>query len=133
PLDPTEANPYRTLVEGDRAGDEIERHSATGEEAERIPGTRGDALRVVESFPGVARPPFGIGALVVRGSNPEDTTSHLPGPELPIIYHFGGVTSIGNSDHLERNDFPPRDIPAPLGPATRGARLPHPAAPGPAP
>ena len=123
PLEPNDVNPYATLVEGERPSDEVERHSATRAEATRIPGTRGDALRVVESFPGVARPPFGIGALVVRGSNPEDTTSYLAGHELPIIYHFGGVTSVVNSDLLERIDFLPGNFSARYGRATGGVVL----------
>ena len=123
PLEPSDANPYSTLVEGERSGDEVERHSATGEEAKRIPGVRGDALRVVDSFPGVARPPFGLGVLVVRGSNPEDTTSYLAGQEQPLIYHFGGVVSVVNSDLLERIDFLPGNFSARYGRATGGVVL----------
>jgi TonB family protein len=122
-LEPTDANPYATVVEGERPGGEIERHSATAEEAKRTPGSRGDALRVVDSFPGVARPPFGIGALVVRGSNPEDTTSYLAGQEQPLIYHFGGVVSVVNSDLLERIDFLPGNFSARYGRATGGVVL----------
>ena len=122
-LEPSDQSPYRTVVEGERPRDEVERRTASRDEATRIPGTRGDALRVVESFPGVARPPFGIGALVVRGSNPEDTTSYIGGHELPIIYHFGGVTSIVNSDLLERIDFLPGNFSARFGRATGGVVL----------
>jgi TonB family protein len=98
-LEPLSANPYRTIVEGERPREEVERRTATRAEATRIPGTRGDALRVVETFPGVARPVFGIGAL---------------------LYHFGGITSVVNSDLLERIDFLPGNFSARYGRATGG-------------
>ncbi|MBW1755697.1 MAG: hypothetical protein JRJ80_05955, partial [Deltaproteobacteria bacterium] len=63
------------------------------DELTRIPGTRGDALRAVELLPGVARPPFGIGLLIVRGSAPQDSESFIDGIPVPLIYHFGGLTS----------------------------------------
>lgn len=119
-LDPLDASPYRTVVEAERPREEIERRTATRAEATRIPGTRGDALRVVETFPGVARPPFGIGALIVRGANPEDTVTYVAGQPLPLLYHFGGLTSIVNSDLLERIDFLPGNFSARYGRATGG-------------
>ncbi len=118
-LDAEGEDPYTTTVEGERR-QEIERRTASRDEATRIPGTRGDALRVIEAFPGVARPVFGVGALVVRGSNPLDTTTYIGGHQLPLLYHFGGITSIVNSDLLERIDFLPGNFSARFGRATGG-------------
>src|SRR5262249_7953567 len=73
-----------------------------------------------ESFPGVARPTYGIGALIVRGSNPQDSTSYIAGHQLPLIYHFGGVTSIVNSDLIGNIDFLPGNFSARYGGATGG-------------
>src|SRR5690606_259835 len=70
-------------------------------------GTRGDALRTVEILPGVARPPFGTGALIVRGSAPNDSQVFLDGSPVPLLYHFGGLTSFTNTRMLERIDFYP--------------------------
>ncbi|HJL20512.1 MAG TPA: TonB-dependent receptor [Sandaracinaceae bacterium LLY-WYZ-13_1] len=73
----------------------------------RIPGTRGDALRVVELLPGVARPAFGTGALIIRGAAPGDSEVFVNGVSVPLLYHFGGLTSFYNSRLLERIDFYP--------------------------
>ena len=84
---------------------EVTRRSIAKAELTRIPGTRGDALRTVEILPGVARPPFGSGQLIVRGSAPTDTQVFLEGVPVPLLYHFGGLTSLINSDLLSRLDF----------------------------
>jgi TonB family protein len=118
-VDPTGTSPYRTVVEGE-GREEVERRTATQGEATRIAGTRGDALRVVETFPGVARPPLGVGALIVRGSNPEDTIPYIAGHPIPLVYHFGGLTSIINSDLLARIDFLPGNFSSRFGNATGG-------------
>ncbi|AKF04881.1 TonB family protein / TonB-dependent receptor [Sandaracinus amylolyticus] len=73
----------------------------------RMPGTRGDALRVVELLPGVGRPAFGGGVLLVRGSAPGDSQVFLDGNPVPLLYHFGGLTSFFNSQLLQRIEFVP--------------------------
>jgi len=118
PPEPTDL--YQTQVEGERPHEEVTRRTATIREATRVPGTRGDALRVVENFPGVSRPPLGVGLLVVRGSNPEDTTPYVAGHFLPILYHFGGITSIVSSELLSRIDFLPGNFSARYGRAMGG-------------
>jgi len=82
--------------------------------------TRGDALRAVELLPGVARPPFGIGLLIVRGSAPQDSESFIDGVPVPLIYHFGGLTSIYNSYMLEKIDFYPGNFSVRYGRRTGG-------------
>jgi TonB family protein len=86
---------------------EVTRRTITKEELTRIPGTRGDALRSVELLPGVARPPFGSGQLIVRGSAPADSQYLLEGIPVGLLYHFGGLTSFINSRLLESVDFYP--------------------------
>jgi len=86
---------------------EVTRRTITKEELTRIPGTRGDALRTVELLPGVARPPFTAGALIVRGSAPGDTQVQMEGVPVGLLYHFGGLTSFINSRLLESVDFYP--------------------------
>ncbi len=86
---------------------EVTRRTIQKEELTRIPGTRGDALRTVEILPGVARPPSGAGVIIVRGSSPNDTQVFLDGIPVPLLYHFGGLTSFINSRFLESVDFYP--------------------------
>lgn len=86
---------------------EATRRTIPREALTSIPGTRGDALRVVELLPGVARPPFLAGLLIIRGAAPQDSEVYLNGSAVPLLYHFGGLTSFYNSRLLERIDFYP--------------------------
>lgn len=86
---------------------EVTRRTLEREVLTRIPGTRGDALRVIELLPGVARPPFGSGQIVIRGAAPGDSEVFLNGVSVPLLYHFGGLTSFYQSRLLERIDFYP--------------------------
>ena len=99
---------------------EVVKRTIDKEELTRIPGTRGDALRAVELLPGVARPPFGIGLLIVRGSAPGDSESFIDGIPVPLIYHFGGLTSVYNSYQLEKIDFYPGNFSVRYGRRTGG-------------
>lgn len=58
-----------------------------------LPGSGNDALKSLQSLPGTARVPFGLGGLVLRGFAPRDTNVFLDGIEVPILYHFGGLAS----------------------------------------
>lgn len=57
------------------------------------PGAGNDVLRALQSMPGVARTPYGLGGLALRGTAPRDTKVYLDGIEVPILYHFGGLAS----------------------------------------
>ena len=57
------------------------------------PGAGNDVLRALQSLPGVARTPFGLGGLALRGTAPRDTKVYLDGIEVPLLYHFGGIAS----------------------------------------
>jgi hypothetical protein len=62
-------------------------------EIRNLPGAGNDALRALQSLPGVARTPFGLGGLALRGTAPRDTKVYLDGIEVPLLYHFGGIAS----------------------------------------
>ncbi len=77
------------------------------EEARRVPGTGGEALRVVQNLPGVARGAFGSGALVVWGAAPQDTRVYLDGVRIPLLYHTGGFRATVNSDLVRAIELTP--------------------------
>lgn len=83
------------------------RVGVTVEEARRVPGTQGDALKVVESLPGVARSSFGSGELVIWGSAPGDTRVEVDGVEIPALYHPSGLRGTVNADLIQRIDLAP--------------------------
>lgn len=119
-LTPSEANAFETVIRERRARKEVAKVSLTRDEVRRVPGTFGDPLRVIENLPGLARAPFGAGALIVRGASPANTGVYFDGVEIPILYHFGGLTSVVNPEFLEDINFFPGGFGAYYGRATAG-------------
>jgi TonB family protein len=113
-------DPYEAVVRGERARREVTVRTLTTEEVRTIPGTQGDTLKVLQSLPGVARSPFGIGLLVVRGSEPAETLVYVDGVPIPQLFHFGGVTSVVNGDVVEDIDFFPGNYSTRYGRALGG-------------
>lgn len=107
-------------VRGERPPREVTRRVLEAKEIARIPGTNGDALRSLQSMPGVGRPPGLMGMLIVRGSAPEDTTVFVDGTPIPIAYHFGGLSSVVPTELLERIDFRPGNFGPDYGRAMGG-------------
>ena len=87
-------------------GETIEVHdvapSASGETkvdaafARSVPGG-GDAAKIVQSLPAVARPSAGSTEIVVWGAAPNETRVFVDGVPVPELYHLGGYRSaVGN-------------------------------------
>jgi TonB family protein len=116
-----ETNPFRTVVSAEGAGrEEVARRTISAEEIRVLPGTQGDALKAIQNFPGVARAPFGIGLLAIRGTGPNDSAVYLGSHEIPTLFHFGGLVSVFNSDILDRIDFVPGNFDSRYGDAIGG-------------
>lgn len=111
---------YRATAQAPAEAGEMARRSLGVEEIQRIPGTQGDAFKVVQNLPGVARGTGGSGLLVVRGSAPSDTIITVEGVRIPLIYHFGGLYSIINTDLLDSIDFYPGGYAVRFGRQTGG-------------
>ncbi|HYX91716.1 MAG TPA: TonB family protein [Myxococcaceae bacterium] len=111
---------YETVVRGEREKKEVVRRTLERQELERVPGTFGDPVRVVENLPGVARAPFVGGRLIVRGATPDETATLLDGVEIPLLYHFLGGPSVVNPEFLDRVDFFPGGFGARYGRAIGG-------------
>jgi TonB family protein len=94
-------------VRGNRPPREVTKRTLEQRELNRIPGTGGDALRAIQNLPGVARPPAIAGLLIVRGAAPQETGTYVDGTYVPIIYHFGGLSSVVPTEMLEKIDFYP--------------------------
>jgi TonB family protein len=96
---------YETVVRAPRERKEVAQVTLKQEEIRLIPGTNGDAFRVVQNLPGVARSPFGLGFLVIRGSKPWDTRTFVDEAPVPLLFHFGGLFSTYNSNLLDSLTF----------------------------
>lgn len=111
---------YQTVVRGQRDKKEVVRRTLTRQELQKVPGTFGDPIRVVQNFPGVARAPFVLGQLIVRGANPNQTLTFFDGVEIPLLFHVGGGPSVVNGEFLDRVDFFPGGFGARYGRAVGG-------------
>jgi len=117
----TSFDPYETVVRAKVRRREVAKIQLERKELEKIPGTFGDPVRVIENLPGMARTPLGLGgALLVRGANPTESKVYVDGIEVPLIFHFGGLTSIIAAGFLERIDFYPGGFGVRFGNATAG-------------
>lgn len=68
-------------------------HAVSVDQIRSMPGSGNDVLRVLQSLPGVARTPLGLGGLALRGTAPRDSRVFLDDIEVPLLYHFGGISS----------------------------------------
>lgn len=107
-------------VRGKRPPREVTKRTLERRELNRIPGTGGDALRGILNLPGVARPPGLAGLLIVRGAAPNETNVYVDGTLVPIVYHFGGLSSVIPTEMLEKIDFYPGNFSTYYGRVTGG-------------
>jgi TonB family protein len=113
-------NPYDVTVTATRPRKEVSRTIISAAEIDKIPGTAGDPIAVVQNFAGVARAPLLSGQIIVRGSAPEDTRIFVDGSEIPLIYHFGGLRSVIPIGLIDSLEFYPGNFSPTYGRATGG-------------
>jgi len=59
-----------------------------------LPGAGGDPVKAVQNLPGVARVAGFSSQIAIQGSAPQDTTYLFDEHEVPLVFHFGGLTSV---------------------------------------
>ena len=112
--------PNETVVSATPILREVMKEVLTAEQVATVPGSAGDTLKAVLNLPGAARPPFGSGLLVLRGSAPGDSRVFLEGQEIPQLYHFGGLRSTFAPPFLESVEFVPGNFSVDYGRAQGG-------------
>lgn len=116
-------NPYDVLVDTKRVQREVSQVTIDARQAERIPGTFGDVLAVVQNFPGVAQSPTGgpfDSGFVIRGAAPEDSRIYISNVDVPVLYHFGNLRSVLPVGMLEKVNFYPGNFSVQYGRAIGG-------------
>ena len=111
---------YSAVVRGERVRREITKQIIPAEEVAQVAGSQGDTLKAVLNMPGAARPSFGGGALVLRGSSPLDSAAFVDGLQIPLLYHFGGLRSSFAPRFLDSIEFVPGNFAADYGRLTGG-------------
>lgn len=59
-----------------------------------VPGAGKDPVKAVQNLPGVNRTNGNGASIVIQGSDPNDTGYTIDGHRVPIIFHFGGLSSV---------------------------------------
>lgn len=118
---PLDASAFRTVVTAPPVPrSRVTEHQLTKEEIATLPGSQGDPLRALQNLPGVARPPAGLGLLVIRGSAPTQSQVFMGGHAMPRAFHILSLASVFPADVLEDLDYVPGNFDAAYGNATGG-------------
>lgn len=120
-LDPVGAAEYLTVVKDRPPPAVASQVTLREDELRRTPGTFGDPTRVVQTLPGVARSPFGLGFYAVRGSSFENTGFFIDGHPALFLYHLLGGPGILAPDLVGQLDFYPGGYPVKYGRFATGA------------
>ncbi|MSP54897.1 MAG: hypothetical protein EXR69_04730 [Myxococcales bacterium] len=85
------------VVEARRDEPVVAEQRLDSERVSRTPGTYDDAIRLIQSLPGVAQTPEyspKAGDIAVRGSFPGDNRTYFDGIELPTLFHYNNYASV---------------------------------------
>jgi hypothetical protein len=103
---------FETTVTGKVTKRDDQSQTLTQEEFLKAPGSfGGDPLRAAQNLPGIAAT-SGTAQIIVQGASPDDTGYVINGHRVPIVFHFGGLSSVVFPEAVERVDF----LPAGYGP-----------------
>ncbi len=70
-----------------------------------MPGANGDPVKAVQNLPGINRPQGFSSQVVIQGSAPKDTSYDFEGHEIPLVFHFGGLTSVVMPEAVDSVDY----------------------------
>lgn len=96
---------YETTIYGKLDSGDDSARSLKASVAQKLPGSNGDPIKAVQNLPGVSRAASFSSQVIIQGSAPEDTRYTIDGHEVPIIFHFGGFSSVVLPEALERVDY----------------------------
>lgn len=98
---------FETTVTSKVIKRDAQAQSLTQEEFIKAPGSfGGDPVRAAQNLPGVAA--SGASAqIIVQGASPEDTGYVINGHRVPLVFHFGGLSSVIIPEAVERVDLLP--------------------------
>jgi hypothetical protein len=99
-----EATFETTIVGREEKRDDAER-TLTQEQFATVPGAGGDAIKAVANLPGVNRAPGFSANIVIQGSEPQATSYLIDGHEVPLIFHFGGLSTVVFPEAIESVDY----------------------------
>lgn len=96
---------YTVIGKYDKRDDQAQ--SLTQAEFLKAPGSfGGDPVRAAQNLPGVAQ--TGASAqIIVQGASPDDTAYLINGHRVPLVFHFGGLSSVIIPEAVDRVELLP--------------------------
>lgn len=70
-----------------------------------MPGANGDAVKAVQNLPGINRGQGFSSQVIIQGSAPKDTAYDFEGHEIPLVFHFGGLSSVIMPEAVDKVDY----------------------------
>jgi len=70
-----------------------------------VPGANGDPVKAVQNLPGVNRASAFSSQVIIEGSAPSDTRYDIDNQNVPIIFHFGGLSSVVMPEAVDHVDY----------------------------
>jgi hypothetical protein len=98
---------FETTVTGKVTKRDDQGQTLTRDEFMKAPGSfGGDPVRAAQNLPGVAQ--SGANAqIIIQGASPDDTGYVINGHRVPIVFHFGGLSSVIIPEAVDRVDLLP--------------------------
>lgn len=98
-------NAFETTVSDLRSKRDDSQKRLSQKEFLQAPGSNGDPVKAVQNLPGVNRTRGGDSRVIVQGSEPEDTRYNIEGHDVPLVFHFGGISSIVTPEAVSSVDY----------------------------
>jgi hypothetical protein len=104
-LEKTSYSAFETTIVGAKSRRDDSKKSLKQEQFLSLPGSGGDPVKAVQNLPGVNRVSGFSSQVVIQGSAPKDTTYAADGHKIPLVFHFGGLSSVIMPEALESVDY----------------------------
>ncbi len=96
---------FETVIVGIKKKKDTSQKTLTQAEFLTLPGANGDPVKAVQNLPGVNRASGFSSQVIIQGSAPKDTRYNVDGHEIPIVFHFGGFSSVVMPEALDSVDY----------------------------
>jgi hypothetical protein len=96
---------YETTVYGEVEKRDDKTESLNQAQFLTVPGANGDPVKAVQNLPGVNRASAFSSQVIIEGSSPNDTRYNIDNQNVPIIFHFGGLSSVVLPEAVDHVDY----------------------------
>lgn len=98
-------NSFETVITDERLKRDQSQKTLSRKQVLEMPGASGDPLKAVQNLPGINRSTGFSSQVIIQGSAPKDTAYDFEGHNIPIVFHFGGLSSVVMPEALEQIDY----------------------------